>query len=448
MDKRAQKFGCARPDSLLALYRSIPSVCARQPYRPHLMAALARYASKRKPERLTTVVSTEETLTVQIDTDTPLAIDFQNAFQLHASRAQVVVIVPTSANLSSILKNRTALNEHISTLRSIAAKRGFNAKFFVRDISAIDEATYLFHVSSKLLVHGGPIAALAAFVCEGVVYHTSALAPYINNPAFRWALRDSRDGRYLTQPKFSKAWRAIAPVTPSCCNIERFGRGDGEKYVCTNMEALSSSSCWILSIGCGGLWEFERLVTSRWNCTVHVFDCTGDWEVPVDIADQVKLHKLCVGGTGDIRAFYRPLEELIQIGSSHSGLGNDTMPVVFKLDAEGAEFPVLNNMLATTPDYLLPQQMIIEFHLQTWYQVDFLYVLERGRGLRSMSVGNALDLFGNLTSRGYTIVHRADNPQDEACSELTLVLRDRLPAVGDGELTTTQNLPVETFNKQ
>lgn len=425
----AHLAACARPDSVLAHYRSIPSVCARQPYRPHLQMALARYAMSRKPERLVMVVTAEGTLTVQVNAGAPLANDFRHAFALHASKADVIVIAITPQNSTAAAAKQANRSSHISTLRSVALQHARGAAFILRDVSNIDEDAYLFHRANTLLVHAGPVGALAAFVCDGVVYHTSALSPYTRNPVFRWGTHDAREGTYALQPKFKAAWRAISPVTPSCCTIERLGRGDGEKYVCTNLDALKGSSCWILSVGCGGLWAFERLVTARWNCSVHVFDCTGDWEVPVDIAKRVTLHKLCVGGTGDKRALYRPLAELIDIGSSRSGLGNRTMPVMFKLDAEGAEFPVLHQMLAHTPDHLLPQQMIIEFHLLTRSQVDFLYKQERG--IRTMSVANALDLFGNLTSRGYTVVHRADNPADESCSEITLVLQDKLPPVGD-----------------
>lgn len=186
----------------------------------------------------------------------------------------------------------------------------------------------------------------------------------------------------------------------TCCKFEPFGYGDGQKIVCANARQFSGPGCWVVSLGCNGHWEFERDIVKRTNCFVHTFDCTGDWDVPKDLKDRVQLHKVCIGTKEDDRKEYVPWETIV---SYEKG-----MPAMLKMDVEGFEFPVMQEMVLGNAK-LFPEQIAVEVHA-TKAKTEFI-----------------ASLFANLTSKGFHLVHRADNPFCASCSEVTLVRDSGLP---------------------
>lgn len=443
----AKRVAYENPRSILAFYRSIQPKCARMPFRPHLHSAIRAAASERPTEKLITVVSASNTLTVQIDLSIPLSHKFRNAFRERAFPMSTVVVVPSRIYHA----NATPSIDHINILRQITEQHTPHVSFLVRTRRSkiADESkgyyyedadAFLFFAAKQLLVHGGPYGALAALVCDGVVLYTPDLNPYLSDPSFRFAIRDGRDATFGEGTAYASTWQKLAPVTPTCCTIEKLGEGDGEKYVCTNAPAvqLRGDNCWVLSISCEGQWDFERHVVSRWGCKVHVFDCTGEWTVPDDIVHRVQLHKLCVGRPPNTdrvvsgsknNHLYRSLQELISIGSILSNNHDGSLPMLVKLDAEGAEFSALIDLLEDSSQKDLPHQMIIEFHLRMWHPI----ALYESFGTRQYRIPPklAFGLIDDLTAQGYKVVHRADNPQDAACTELTLMLQNAIPNLGE-----------------
>lgn len=418
-------YVCARPDSILAYYTRLPSVCATRPYRPHLHAAITSYVAQMPATGdladLLAVVRGSRTLVVQLHEANPIKPDLEAAIRLRALLMMRVVVVQTGSSVHAANANAVA-----------ALARTVNPEIRIQLHRAEDDddALVLLSQARLALLQAGGIAAVAMLGSTEQTYFTKGLTPYTRNTAFRWQLQHSQRGNHATMDAYPAEWSRVAPVTPSCCSVEHLGRGDGEKFICSNTAALKHPRCWVLSIGCGGLWEFERLVVSRWNCSIHVFDCTGSWNVPADLASRVTLSKLCVGGAGsERRPNHRSLEDLIKLSAGRMP-GMPKMPALLKLDAEGYEYPVLHDLLMRADSGVLPQQMVIEFHLTVWTNVGFLYERDwNNRARYRMSEANAMALANNLTSRGYRVVHRADNPTDATCSELTLVLEDDLPPV-------------------
>ena len=102
-------------------------------------------------------------------------------------------------------------------------------------------------------------------------------------------------------------------------------------------------------------------------------------------------------------------------------------PTLFKFDAEGVEFSVLNELLISTSQDMLPKQMVIEFHLRMWHSPEYFTIRRGGEYL--IPLNTSKQTFDLLEKKGYRIIHRADNPGDDACTELTVILEDDLPSL-------------------
>lgn len=258
-------------------------------------------------------------------------------------------------------------------------------------------------------------------------------------------------------------------VHESCCSFVPYGDGDGAKILCAEalgrgvergisrkvdhegmldvrtslvsndasgtMSGPNSTApvdCWVLSIGCGGRWGFEADIARRTTCAVHVFDCTGNFTVPPEMANRVRHDKLCVGPKGADRSLgFRTWPELLDIGATQAGLKKKTPPLAVKMDVEGWEFPVLYALAKEVADQsALPRQLVMEVHTYTHHPVGSPFKLGLFKpGRYGVDTQDVADLFGNLSSIGYTVVHRADNPYCGHCSEVTMLHRDAFPPI-------------------
>lgn len=418
----------------------------------HPDSALSAAVNSSDFRDLLQVVSRGDTIVVQIDPfDTANLFSLRSAFiralKHHACHAAVKAIVPFGAHPTDVVINSTIISKLRRDILTMAVKpqtRGQNTttdtttqKLLLleppRTQAQLDAYLILFSRASKLLVHRGPGAVLATLAAgNATTWHTKQLYKHTYDHEFHWQvahdLREVEREPFGTHPSNThQQWRKLGKpeqLADTCCTMEQFAEGDGEKYLCSNAISsamTSSDGCWILSIGCGGLFDFERLMVNKFpQCKIHLFDCTGDWKVPADIVHAVTLHKLCVGNVTDSfdEDMFKPLTHLI-------GIGGNSTPALFKFDAEGIEFSVLSEMVEHTPKDLLPQQMVIEFHLRMWRNVS---MFERRGTTFVIPYRHAHNVLKKLHNYGYRTVYRADNPGDDSCTELTLVLDHKLPA--------------------
>ena len=159
----------------------------------------------------------------------------------------------------------------------------------------------------------------------------------------------------------------------SACELKSMGKtGVERKLFCQTPELLSTSNCRVVSIGSAGEWAFESDVVRRTNCSVDVFDCTGAFSVPRALRSRVKFHRVCVG-PARVGFWYRQNTSQKEQGWRDrttlswrealelAGLGARP-PSLLKIDCEGCEVEVFQEVLAAGHQDLLPVQIAIELH--------------------------------------------------------------------------------------
>eukprot|EP00177_Eucheuma_denticulatum_P000090 GFKZ01000154.1.p1 GENE.GFKZ01000154.1~~GFKZ01000154.1.p1 ORF type:complete len:478 (+),score=46.79 GFKZ01000154.1:258-1691(+) len=284
----------------------------------------------------------------------------------------------------------------------------------------------LLHAAPTVFVHRGPMAALSALCATTLYYTQDGLSPFIQENSYKWLLTpDAHQVPPGRVSPFRPILDGMGPVLPSTCRFEAFGHGDGEKIVCTNAQAFKRTECWVLSVGCNGKWSFEEAVVNRTRCSVHTFDCTGEWPVPERLRGRVTLHKYCLGSEDDAGTGFRSWETLVKIG----GGGEARMPSLAKIDIEGYEYPVMGALLGIGDEGLLPQQVAMEVHASTGRKIGAPMVWNEEKKQFRASREVVEEFFGNMTSKGYRLVHRADNPFCPHCSEVTMLREDGLPTI-------------------
>lgn len=404
---RAARLAHAYPTSLLARLLSVPAApaCAARPHPPHLRAALSAWRAARRPVQHEALVRRNDTLVVLVHAEprrTEVDAPFLRQVRHRAALFRTVLLVVCVAHGGDVSHAR----RDVAAVRE--ALRGERLRIVLHSTRQVDEDVFLFHAARNLMVHRGDMAALAALVCDGTVFYTDALDEYLKQNQFKWMLKDGRPAVDPEETVPTQMWRAMGPVQPTCCNFEGFGHGDGEKIVCANSKTFASNACWILSLGCQGKWSFERDIVKRTNCKIHTFDCTGTWPVPAELQGRVTLHKTCLGKDDDPREDFVGWNRVIAMGATK---GARKMPALVKMDIEGYEFPVLQALLDRGHESVLPQQLAIEMHA---YKATPVFMSQ---------------LFDNFTRRGYSLVHRADNPWCAHCTEITVNRNMDLPDV-------------------
>lgn len=482
---------CANPDSIVAMYARIAGLvaaCSTQPFIDHVREAIRQFTlgkahrDNHAPDMFDVIADSEDATVIQVQVDEltgetqgitstpqPLSRLQPNFLRLVSERARasaILVIAPTG-------RSGGAASAVVAEVSAAARRANGQVDIVVRpltgsgqrragdsytrgagrspDDSAADvvhdvDVAFFSH-ARHLVVDRGVVAALFAMASSGSVYASADVGPIWQNHLWRWQLVSDLRGPFI-DTSWTGAWRAVGRVEPNLCAIEHVARGDGEKFVCSNMPHISEASCWVLSLGCGGLFQFERHVVHKWNCSVALFDCTGSWSVPDDLKQSVKFAPLCVAAPGDTRDNYKSLSQLMRIGATAVGVAGESVPpVLVKLDVEGFEYPVLGDLLASTGREALPRQLVVEFHLLAPSVVGKPYEFHsNGYHKQRIRLVHALSMMGNLSNAGYATVHRADNPTDDACSELTLVRRDSLPGLAVSSQTTAIDDDTELLN--
>ena len=132
-----------------------------------------------------------------------------------------------------------------------------------------------------------------------------------------------------------------------CGTVTSWGRGDDEKRLRKNHlaqsithhmarpaltnDAAGQNNCTIISLGCNGQWNFERLAFKHTPCAIHTFDCTGSWSVPLPLRSRVAIHRRCIGTPSLVAR--RPGTFTDYPGLLR--LAGRQVPVFMKIDIEG-----------------------------------------------------------------------------------------------------------------
>jgi len=161
-----------------------------------------------------------------------------------------------------------------------------------------------------------------------------------------------------------------------CGTVTSWGRGDDEKRLCKNHlaqsithhmarpaltnDAAGQNNCTIISLGCNGQWNFERLAFKHTPCAIHTFDCTGSWSVPLPLRSRVAIHRRCIGTPSLVAR--RPGTFTDYPGLLR--LAGRQVPVFMKIDIEGFEYNLMSEILRSAQDLgaELPGQLGIELH--------------------------------------------------------------------------------------
>eukprot|EP00177_Eucheuma_denticulatum_P008379 GFKZ01015242.1.p1 GENE.GFKZ01015242.1~~GFKZ01015242.1.p1 ORF type:complete len:471 (-),score=62.41 GFKZ01015242.1:328-1740(-) len=399
--------------SLLTCYASLPKLPpAHPPHPPHLHTSLSTPPTHLLP--LLSELSNPSTLTLQYSFTHPDDTSYTSLLLSHLPD-----ISPSTIHILLNPENSTAANSLIAALNTSLTP----APTVHLHLTPDHDLLYLLHKAPLVFLHRGPIAALAALaVSQTLYYHPTYLEPYILQNKYKWLLPvSSKPIPPLQLTKEREYLNYMGPVLPTACLFEPFGKGDGEKIMCVNAQSFSRRDCWVMSIGCAGRWSFEQDIVARTKCNVHTFDCTGDWTVPKELKGRVTLHKLCLGAKDDLEKGFGSWGTLVGKG------GNGRMPSVVKMDIEGYEFPVMKAMVESGKDSSLPEQIAMEVHGQTLFEVGEPFRWDESRNDWRNNGEDIARFFGMLGTKGYRLVHRNDNPFCGHCSEVTLVREAGIP---------------------
>jgi len=243
----------------------------------------------------------------------------------------------------------------------------------------------------------------------------------------------------LAEQVLGAKWRAAqharfdaSPAARPCAPLSRLGGSagsDGGKWVCG--AAALVPGCVIYSLGSNNEWDFEAAALTQTPCDVFTFDCTsGPPPAGGPLASNARLHfeKVCLGDGGGAGGEYRTLRE-IAAAHGHTAIS------LLKVDIEGYEFGVVESLWrgallgGSAADLaLLPAQLTVEVHDATimpglaWNcaQECARTPPPYGDGV-TLSPGDMLPLWVQLSDLGYVVVSREDNAMCTECVEFTLV---------------------------
>jgi FkbM family methyltransferase len=198
-------------------------------------------------------------------------------------------------------------------------------------------------------------------------------------------------------------------VRPGCSlPLEQLGSGPGAWVLCPC--GLNETSV-VYSFGVGRDISFERALIEKYAVTVHAFDPTPlalAWIRTQDLPDRFTLHEFGLAAYDGTACFQAPSKAKFESFSlvRSSGVGDPVIaPVqrfatvsallkhrhvsVLKLDIEGAEYEVLDDVLASG---IQIDQILVEFH-HRWKEV------EARQTRRAIA---------NLRSAGWCVAHVSD----------------------------------------
>lgn len=159
--------------------------------------------------------------------------------------------------------------------------------------------------------------------------------------------------------------------------IERHGNVYGGWDIIPNSLNVNSV---IYAFGVGLDISFDLSLIKKYGCTVHGFDPTprvAEWLRTQYLPNDFKFHPIGLSDEDGVLIFYTPEDKNNISHTISPSLGSEAIEVpcqklktiaqmmkhdhidLLKMDIEGFEYKVLDNMLA---DNLRPKQLLIEFH--------------------------------------------------------------------------------------
>uniref|UniRef100_A0A0G4GH26 Methyltransferase domain-containing protein n=1 Tax=Chromera velia CCMP2878 TaxID=1169474 RepID=A0A0G4GH26_9ALVE len=209
-------------------------------------------------------------------------------------------------------------------------------------------------------------------------------------------------------------YELFSPGYP-CPFAERVGvLGDGGKWVCgmKYLELVKGADCIVYSFGVASDISFEQEIHERTQCLIRTFDI----EIPnknvveemskmprldfvlggLAVHDRIHMsHADCMEARGGVCNDQEKFQEsnFLSLPSIMKFYGDEHLSIL-KIDIEGAEWDVLESLLAVEGQELPFSQLLVEFHRET-HLVD-----ER----------KAVKVFEGLEKRGFRIFSSEANP--------------------------------------
>jgi hypothetical protein len=162
----------------------------------------------------------------------------------------------------------------------------------------------------------------------------------------------------------------LQPVALTNCQLERFGEAhDGGYLMCGNLLRGVQSG---YSYGIGGYDKWGCDISTKFNLTVHQYDCFNTRQ-PACFNGETVFHAECVGDTTN-RIEGRVFDT---IPNHFAKNGDSSKRIVLKIDVEGAEW----DTLLSVPDATWEQidQMAVEFH---WIEDEQFHWVQDEKHLR------------------------------------------------------------------
>jgi FkbM family methyltransferase len=169
----------------------------------------------------------------------------------------------------------------------------------------------------------------------------------------------------------------IHPRPSAPCNKAALGSGDGRWVICP--DRLDSNSV-VYSFGVGTDISFDLALIRRFGCAIHAFDPTPlalQWLQTQTLPASFTVHPWGLAGHDGVAVFSLPEEHAVSFLMSTDGiskvraecnvfrfptilaaLGHQRINLM-KLDIEGAEYDVLDDLLAENASI---DQLLVEFH--------------------------------------------------------------------------------------
>eukprot|EP00741_Cyanophora_paradoxa_P006474 tig00001003_g6267.t1 len=233
-------------------------------------------------------------------------------------------------------------------------------------------------------------------------------APALDEPAAFLALLPSLD---CPGARRLGATGAAPPRPPARPRGGVTGRRDGGKWVCGVEELRRAYPCVVYSFGSHADPSFELAVRAEAaGCEAHTFDpflnATGRAAMEA-LGGALTFHAAGVAGSGA-----GPSGALRTLGSIASGLGHGALEVL-KMDVEGAEFGVLEDLLAGGPGLPAVRRLLVEVH----HAADV--AAERGPQAGAF-YGRVAGLVADLEARLGLLLHSVEvNARYHAAAELS-----------------------------